>query len=206
MATVLIPVYSQYGHTTTLARAVAEGAEGTGGTEVRLRRIPEFTQLREMLAGNEGYEKAQADLDAFGEVTHDDLRWADGIVWGSPTRYGAMSAQMKAFIDTTAPLWLKGELEDKATGMFTSTGSIHGGQETTILTSLVPFIHLGMIFVGLKYSENPQLLTTEGEGGGPYGPATIAGGDGSRQPIENELASARSLGARVATVAAKLKG
>jgi len=115
-------------------------------------------------------QQAQADIPA---VTHDDLRWADAIAWGTPTRYGNMSAQMKQFVDTTGGLWLKGELEDKATGIFTSTATIHGGQEkTTILT---------------------------------YGPGTLAGTDGSRQPVEAELTTARNLGSRLARVADRLK-
>ena len=138
-------------------------------------------------------------------VTHDDLRWADGIAWGTPTRYGNMSAQMKQFVDTTGGLWLKGELEDKATGIFTSTATIHGGQETTILTALVPLIHLGMVFVGTPYGQNPQILVTDGIGGSPYGPGTLAGTDGSRQPVEVELTTARNLGSRLARVAGCLK-
>ena len=136
---------------------------------------------------------------------HDDLRWADGIAWGTPTRYGNMSAQMKQFVDTTGGLWLKGELEDKATGIFTSTATIHGGQETTILTALVPLIHLGMVFVGTPYGQNPQILVTDGIGGSPYGPGTLAGTDGSRQPVEAELTTARNLGSRLARVAGRLK-
>jgi hypothetical protein len=111
-----------------------------------------------------------------------------------------MSAQMKQFIDTTGGLWLKGELEDKATGIFTSTATIHGGQETTILTALVPLIHLGMVFVGTPYGQNPQILVTDGIGGSPYGPGTLAGTDGSRQPVEAELTTARNLGSRLARV------
>jgi NAD(P)H dehydrogenase (quinone) len=133
------------------------------------------------------------------------LRWADGIAWGTPTRYGNMTAQMKQFIDTTGGLWLKGELEDKATGIFTSTATIHGGQETTILTALVPLIHLGMVFVGTPYGQNPQILVTDGIGGSPYGPGTLAGTDGSRQPVEAELTTARNLGSRLARVASCLK-
>ena len=138
-------------------------------------------------------------------VAHDDLRWAHGIAWGTPTRFGNMSAQMKQFIDTTGGLWLKGELEDKATGIFTSTATIHGGQETTILTALVPLIHLGMVFVGTPYGQNPQLLVTDGIGGSPYGPGTLAGTEGSRQPVEAELTTARNLGSRLARVAGRLK-
>src|ERR1700732_3020578 len=145
---VLVTFYSTYGHIHRMALAVAEGAESVPHITVRLRRIAELEEARKALSAQDAYvraQHAQADIPA---VTHDDLRWADGIAWGTPTRYGNMSAQMKQFIDTTGGLWLKGELEDKATGIFTSTGTIHGGQETTILTALVPLIHLGMVFVG----------------------------------------------------------
>ena len=206
MATnILIPFYSMYGHTHTLADAVAAGAAEHTDAEVRLRRVPEFAEIRKKLADNDAYQKAQQAMDALGEVSHDDLRWAHGIVFGTPTRYGNMTAQLKQFIDSTASLWVNGQLENKVAGMFTSTGSIHGGQETTILASLPPFIHLGMIFVGVRYSQNPQLLTTDGVGGSPYGPSTIAGADGSRLPVEDELTTARSLGRRVADVASRVK-
>ena len=138
---VLIAFYSTYGHIHRMALAVAEGAEGVPDTDVQLRRIAELEEARKALAGQDAYlraQQAQADIPV---VTHDDLRWADGIAWGTPTRFGNMSAQMKQFIDTTGGLWLKGELEDKATGIFTSTGTIHGGQETTILTALAPSRH-----------------------------------------------------------------
>lgn len=202
---ILIPFYSTYGHTHQMAHAVAEGAKGVADTDVRVRRIPELEAARQAMSGQDAYVQAQDKMAEHAEVTHDDLRWADGIVWGTPTRYGNMTAQMKAFIDTTGGLWQNGELEDKATGIFTSTSSIHGGQESTILTSLVPLLHLGMIFVGTPYGQNPQILTTDGIGGSPYGPATLAGGDGSRQPVEDELVTARNLGSRVAKVAARLK-
>ncbi len=202
---ILIPFYSTYGHTHQMAHAVAEGAEGVADTEVRVRRIPELEAARQAMSGQDAYVQAQDKMAEHAEVTHDDLRWADGVIWGTPTRYGNMTAQMKAFIDTTGSLWQKGELEDKATGIFTSTATIHGGQETTIITSLVPLLHLGMIFVGTPYGQNPQILTTDGIGGSPYGPATLAGGDGSRQPVEAELVTARNLGSRVAEVASRLK-
>ncbi len=202
---ILIPFYSTYGHTHQMAHTVAEGAEGVADTEVRVRRIPELEAARQAMSGQDAYVQAQDKMAEHAEVTHDDLRWADGVIWGTPTRYGNMTAQMKAFIDTTGSLWQNGELEDKATGIFTSTASIHGGQETTIITSLIPLLHLGMIFVGTPYGQNPQILTTDGIGGSPYGPATIAGGDGSRQPVEAELVTARNLGSRVAEVASRLK-
>ncbi len=207
MAThILIPYYSTYGHTHTMATAVHEGAANVPDTEVRLRRIPELAEARKALEGQDAYQQAQEQMADVARATHDDLRWADGIAWGFPTRYGNMPAQAKQFIDTTGALWQKGELEGKATGIFTSTATIHGGQETTILTALVPLLHLGMIFVGTPYGENPHILTTEGEGGTPYGPTTLAGGDGSRQPIENELKTARNFGRRLARVAGRLKG
>lgn len=205
MATVLVTYYSSYGHVHRMARAVAEGAE-RAGAEVRLRRIPELEAAREAMSGQDAYRQAQEAQSDVPEVTHDDLRWADGICWGMPTRYGNMPAQVKQFIDTTGPLWQQGELEDKATGIFTSTATIHGGQESTILTGLVPLLHLGMVFVGTPYGQNPQIMVTDGVGGSPYGPGTLAGGDGSRQPVDSELQTARNLGSRVARVAEALRG
>lgn len=204
-ARILIPFYSAYGHTHKMARAVAEGAGSVEGTEVRLRRIPELEEAAKGMSGSQSYQKERQQQADLGEVTHDDLRWADGILWGTPTRYGNMTAQMKHFIDTTGQLWQAGELEDKVTGIFTSTATIHGGQESTILTALVPLLHLGMIFIGTPYGQNPQILTTDGIGGSPYGPATMAGGDGSRQPVEAEFTTARNLGIRAARVARRLR-
>lgn len=207
MATnVLVTYYSTYGHTWKMAQSVVEGAESASGTEVRLRRIPELEEARKALSSQDLYVQIQKQMADIPEVTHDDLRWADGICWGMPTRYGNMPAQVKQFIDTTGGLWQKGELEDKATGIFTSTATIHGGQESTILTGLVPLLHLGMIFVGTPYGQNPQIMVTDSVGGSPYGPGTLAGNDGSRQPADSELTTARNLGSRVARVAARLKG
>lgn len=205
-AKVLVVYYSAYGHTHTMARAVAEGAEGVGGTEVRLRRVPELEEARKALSTQEFYVKAQEAQSEVAEATHDDLRWADAIAWGMPTRYGNMPAQMKQFLDTTGALWGAGELEDKAAGIFTSTATIHGGQESTILTGLVPLLHLGMVFVGTPYGQNPQILVTDGIGGSPYGPGTLAGPDGARQPVEPELVTARNLGSRLARVGGALRG
>ncbi|CAN5665317.1 NAD(P)H:quinone oxidoreductase [soil metagenome] len=202
---VLVVYYSTYGHTWKMAQSVEEGAKSVDGTEVRLRRIPELEEARKALSAQDFYVQVQEQMKDIPEVTHDDLRWADGIAWGIPTRYGNMPAQVKQFIDTTGALWQNGELEDKATGIFTSTATIHGGQESTILTSLVPLLHLGMIIVGTPYGQNPQIMTTEGIGGSPYGPGTLAGGDGSRQPVEDELTTARNLGSRLARVGARLK-
>jgi NAD(P)H dehydrogenase (quinone) len=202
---VLVVYYSLYGHILQMARAVSEGAKSVGEVEVRLRRVAEFEEVRSKIASQEWHQKVEAMQKDVPIATHDDLRWADGICWGTPTRYGNMAAQMKQFIDTTGSLWQKGELEDKAAGIFTSTATIHGGQETTIITSLIPLMHLGMVIVGTPYGQNPQILVTEGIGGSPYGPGTLAGPDGSRQPVESELTTARNLGSRVARVAARLK-
>jgi NAD(P)H dehydrogenase (quinone) len=201
----LVAYYSTYGHVYRMAQAVAEGAESVLDVDVRLRRIPELEEARRGLSSEDAYVQSQKQQAEIPEATHDDLRWADGIAWGTPTRYGNVAAQMKQFIDTTGSLWMKGELEDKAAGMFTSTATVHGGHETTILTGFVPLLHLGMILVGTPYGQNPQLLAAEGIGGSPYGPGTLTGPDGSRQPSEVELATARNLGKRLAHVAGHLK-
>jgi NAD(P)H dehydrogenase (quinone) len=205
-ANILIPYYSSYGTTHKLAEAVAEGAKEIPGATVRRRRIPESPSAEEAMSGQDAYDAAQAEMEDIPRVDHDDLRWADGIIWGTPTRFGNMAAQVKQFIDTLGGMWFEGELEGKATGMFVSTGSIHGGQETTILSSLAPLIHLGMVFVGVRYSTNPQIMTTEGIGGSPYGPATMPREESDVEaPTPDERETARSLGERVARVASRLQ-
>ena len=203
-ANVLVVFYSAYGHVHTMANAVVEGAK-SAGAEVRLRRVAELEDARKAMSAQPPYVAAQEKQKDIPVATHDDLRWADGICWGVPTRYGVMPSQMKQFIDTTGGLWAKGELEDKAAGVFTSTATIHGGQETTVITTMIPLLHLGFVLVGTPYGQNPQILVTDGIGGSPYGPGTMAGGDGSRQPVEPELLTARNLGTRVARVAERLK-
>ena len=202
---VLVVYYSSYGHIYKMAQAVVEGAKRESDADVRLRRVEELEQARIGMSKQPAYVAAQEAQKDVPIVTHDDLRWADGICWGTPTRYGNMCAQMKQFIDSTGQLWMKGELEDKAAGIFVGTATIHGGQETTVITSLIPLMHLGMVIVGTPYGQNPQILVTDGIGGSPYGPGTLAGPDGSRQPVESELTTARNLGTRVAKVAARLK-
>jgi NAD(P)H dehydrogenase (quinone) len=133
------------------------------------------------------------------------LRWADGVCWGTPTRYGNMSAQLKQSLDGLGALWQKGELEDKPAGVFTSTATTQGGHETTILSTMAPLLHFGMALIGTPYGQNPQIMTTDLIGSSPYGPGTIAGGDGSMQPVEADLQTARNLGARVARFACALK-
>jgi len=193
MATrVLVVFYSLHGHVEALAHAVSEGAESVRNTEVRLRRVPDFGDAK--------------SIDrAIDEVTHDDVRWADAIAWGTPTRYGVMATPLKRFFDGMVDIWLRGDLEDKPTGVFTSSASIHGGQESTILTTLIPLLHFGMIFVGTPYAQNPQILTTDAIGGSPYGPSTIAAPDDSRAVAAVELLTARNLGVRLARVASALK-
>lgn len=205
MATnVLVVYYSAYGHLFQMAQAVEDGARSVPETDVRLRRVAELESAGKHMSSQEPYRKAQDAQKEVPIANNDDLRWADGVCFGTPTRYGNMAAQMKQFIDGTGGLWQKGEMEDKAAGVFIGTGTIHGGQETTIITTMIPLLHLGMVLVGTPYGQNPQILVTDGIGGSPYGPGTLAGSDGSRQPVESELTTARNLGSRVAKVAARL--
>ncbi|MCR8644089.1 NAD(P)H:quinone oxidoreductase [Paenibacillus sp. N1-5-1-14] len=205
MTNILIPYYSAYGHIYEMAKAVAEGASRVEGVEVRLVRIPEFDFLKEKMMSQPFYVQAHEAQSHIPEATHADLSWADGIIWGIPSRYGSMPAQVKQFLDSASWLWMKGDLEGKATAVFTSSGSIHGGQEATILTSFVPLMHFGMIFVGLPYAENPEQLTADGIGGSPYSASTVAGPDGTKTPDPRELTMAARLGTRVAKVSQPLQ-
>jgi NAD(P)H dehydrogenase (quinone) len=202
---ILIVYYSLYGHTRKLAGAVEEGARGVPGAEVLLRRVEEFEVVVQKTANDPHLSKLREEQKGIPVCTLDDLRAADAIIFGSPTRYGNMAAQMKQLFDTTASLWLKGELEGKPAGVFTSTASTHGGQETTLITMMIPLLHLGMIVVGVPYSTE-GMIHTEGRGGTPYGPSTIAGPRGELQPHEGDLVIARALGKRVAEIAMKLRG
>ena len=170
-----------------------------------LRRVAEFDEVIQKTADNEYLVKIREQQADIPVCTLDDLRQADGVIFGTPTRYGNMTAQMKQLIDSTASLWLKGEMEGKPAGVFTSTGSTHGGQETTLLTMMVPLIHLGMLIVGVPYSTE-GMLHTEARGGTPYGATTIAGARGELQPTKEDLAIAGVLGARVANITKKLRG
>ncbi|MBB5172807.1 NAD(P)H:quinone oxidoreductase [Texcoconibacillus texcoconensis] len=203
MTNILIPYYSSYGHVYTMAQAVQKGAQ-EAGADAKMVKIPEFEATKQAMSSQEAYVEAQKMQAEVPEATHDDLKWADGIIWGIPTRYGAMPAQMKQFLDAAGGLWANGELEGKATAVFTSTGSVHGGQETTAITSIVPLLHFGLIFVGLPYGENPELMSSDAIGGSPYSASTIAGTDGSLQPDERDLTMAQRLGARVTRVAGAL--
>jgi len=198
MAKVLVLYYSMYGHIETMATAVAEGARSVAGTEVTIKRVPEL--MPEDVA-----RKAGAKLDQAAPIaTVDELPHYDAIIFGTPTRFGNMCAQMRNFLDRTGRLWMNGSLIGKVGSVFTSTGTQHGGQETTITSFHTTLLHHGMIVVGVPYSS--QELTNMGEitGGSPYGAGTLAGADGSRKPTANELTIARFQGAHVAKIATKL--
>lgn len=202
---VLVVYYSAYGHTHRMALSVAEGVRSVDGVEVVLRRAEEFPDVHEQNKGNEHYAKALAAQKDVSVCTLDDLRDADGVIFGTPTRYGNMIAQMKKLIDSTASLWQKGAMEGKPAGVFTSTATTHGGQETTLLSMMIPLFHLGMIVVGVPYSTE-GMLHTEGRGGTPYGPSALAGPRNDLVPAKEDLAIAKTLGRRVAEVARKLRG
>jgi len=202
---ILIVYYSMYGHVLQLAQAAAEGVNSVVGVEAVLRRVEEFVTVNRVIDGNEFATQIRDKQRNIPYCSLDDLREADGILFGSPTRYGNMAAQMKQLIDSTASLWLKGELEGKPAGVFTSTASTHGGQETTLLTMMAPLLHLGMIVVGVPYSV-PGMLHTEGRGGTPYGASTVAGARGELIPTAEDLEIARAQGRRIAEIAKKLQG
>ncbi len=197
MTRVLVLYYSSYGHIETMANAVAEGARETGA-EVVIKRVPEL--VPEEIARKSGFKLDQPAPIA----TVDELADYDAIIIGVPTRFGNMAAQMKNFLDQTGGLWMKGSLVGKVAGVFTSTATQHGGQESTILSTHIVLLHLGFILVGLPYSWAGQTGVKEVTGGSPYGASTIANSDGSRQPSANELDGARFQGRHIAQIAAKL--
>lgn len=198
MAKILVLYYSMYGHIETMAKAVAEGADSVGGTDATIKRVPE-------LMSEEVARKVGAKLDQAAPIaTVDELPNYDVIIFGTPTRFGNMCAQMRNFLDQTGRLWLSGGLIGKVGSVFTSTGTQHGGQETTITSFHTTLLHHGMIIVGVPYSCQEIMNMDEITGGSPYGASTLAGGDGSRQPSANELTIARFQGAHVAEITKKL--
>lgn len=197
MAKVLVLYYSMYGHIETMAGAVAEGAGSVGGVEVTVKRVPE-TISEESLKRHGGKLEQAAPV-----ATPAELVEYDAIIFGTPTRFGNMAAQMRNFLDQTGGLWAKGALVGKVASVFTSTGT-GGGNESTILTFIPTLLHHGMIYVGLPYACPELTVITEVRGGSPYGAGTIAGPDGSRQPSANELAQARFQGKHVAEIVARL--
>jgi NAD(P)H dehydrogenase (quinone) len=199
MAKVLVLYYSAYGHIETMANAVAEGAR-EAGAQVDVKRVPETVSEEDAKARH--YKLNQAAPIA----TIDELANYDAVIVGTGTRFGRVSSQMAAFLDQAGGLWMKGALHGKVGGVFSSTGTQHGGQEMTLFSVIANLLHLGMVIVGLDYGFKGQMTLDEVTGGSPYGATTIAGADGSRQPSNNELQGARYQGRRIAEVANKLHG
>jgi len=198
MTDILVLYYSMYGHVETLARAVEEGAGSVPDTRVTVKRVPE-------LMPEEVAREAGAKLEQAAPVARpQELSDYDGVIFGTPTRFGNMCAQMRNFLDQTGSLWLSGALIGKAGSAFTSTASQHGGQETTLTSFHTTLLHLGFVVVGLPYSAQGLVSMTEISGGTPYGASTIVASDGSRLPSENELELAGFQGAHVARIARKL--
>jgi NAD(P)H dehydrogenase (quinone) len=197
MTRVLVLYHSTYGHVEAMAQAVAEGAR-EAGAEVDVRRVPET--VPEEVARGAGYKLDQeAPLAQVAELDQ-----YDAIIVGVGTRYGRMASQMAAFWDATGGLWARGALVGKVGSVFTSTATQHGGQETTIISTITQLLHHGMVIVGLPYAWAGQMTLDEITGGSPYGASTITGGQGQRMPSANELDGARFQGRHVAQVAAKL--
>ena len=199
MAKVLILYYSAYGHVERMAQAVAEGARSVSGAEVTVKRVPELVPEETARAAGMKLEQ-KAPIAAVEE-----LSGYDAIIFGTPTRFGNMTAQMRSFLDQTGGLWVKGALVGKVASVFASTATQHGGQETTITSFHNTLLHHGMIIVGLPYSFAGLTQMDEISGGTPYGATTLAKADGSRQPSENELEGARFQGRHVAEIAARLE-
>ena len=199
---VYVVFYSMYGHIYKMAEAVAAGAREVPGAEVTLWQVPEL--VPDAALERIGAKAARAAFAHVPVIAPAQLAEADAILFGTPTRFGNMAAQMRNFLDQTGGLWARGALVGKVGGVFASTATQHGGQESTILSFHTTLLHHGMVLVGLPYSEARQTTLAEISGGSPYGATTIAGGDGSRQPSENELAMARFQGRHTAQIAARL--
>ncbi len=198
MAKVLVLYYSMYGHVEIMANAVAEGVRRVDGVDATIKRVPEI--MSEEAARNAGAKLDQAAPPA----TVDELPEYDAIIFGAPTRFGNMCAQMRNFLDQTGKHWMSGALAGKVGSVFTSTATQHGGQETTITSFHTTLFHQGFIVVGVPYTCKELLNMNEVSGGTPYGASTLANTDGSRQPSENELSIARFQGEHVAEIAKKL--
>jgi NAD(P)H dehydrogenase (quinone) len=200
---ILVVFYSMTGNVAQLARQVAQGAESQGA-EIRLRQVEELLPEK-VIKSRPDIQKTKESLKDVALATLDDLAWADGVAFGSPTRYGNMTAQLKEYIDQTGKLWISGALVGKVASVFTSTATQHGGQESTLLSMMIPLFHLGFIVQGLPYAEQKQMGMDEIHGGSPYGVSSISGPDGSRTPTQVDLDLANALGRRLAATAAKLK-
>jgi len=199
MAKVLVLYYSAYGHIETMANAVAEGVR-SAGAQVDIKRVPE-------LVPEDTARKSYYKLDQAAPIAKvEDLATYDAIIVGVGTRFGRMASQMATFLDQAGGLWLKGALHGKVGGAFTSTATQHGGNEATLFSIITNLMHFGMVIVGLDYGHAGQMTLDEVTGGSPYGATTIAGGDGSRKPTENELNGARYQGRKIAELTVKLSG
>jgi len=199
MTKVLVLYYSSYGHIETMAKAAVEGAR-EAGAEVTLKRVPELAP--EDVAKKSGFKLDQAAPIA----TIDELPNYDAVIFGTPTRFGNMAAQMKNFLDQAGGLWMGDKLVGKVGAVFTSSATQHGGQESTILSFHTVLLHLGFVIVGLPYAFKDQMGLEEIKGGSPYGASTIAGGDGARQPSAKDLAGVRYQAKHAATIAKKIAG
>lgn len=193
---ILVLYYSRHGATAEMARQVCRGVESVAGARARLRTVPAVSTVSEAV---------EDSIPASGPTyaSHDDLKECAGLILGSPTRFGNMAAPLKYFFDGTSGLWLSGVLAGKPAGVFTSSSSLHGGQETTLVSMMLPLLHHGMLLVGLPYTEDALMETTSG--GTPYGPSHHAGVDSDRPVTEQEKRLCQVLGERVADAALKLK-
>lgn len=199
---IAIVFYSMYGHVYQMAQAIAEGAKNVEGAEVKLLQVPETLPVE--VLEKMGAVEARKSFAHIPTATVEDLEWADAIIFGTPTRFGNMCGQMRQFLDATGQLWASGSLVGKVGSVFTSTATQHGGQESTLLSFHITLLHHGMVVAGLPYAFQGQTRVDEITGCSPYGASTIAAGDGSRQPSQNELDGARFQGEYVAGIARKL--
>jgi len=200
MTRILVLYHSLYGHIERMAQAEAEGARGVSNAVVVVKRVPETMS-------DDAVRQVGGNLQQSAPVADpSELPDYDAIIFGTPTRFGNMTGQMRTFLDQTGAAWAKGALIGKVGSVFTSTATQHGGQESTILTFYPTLLHHGMVIVGLPYSEQRQTGLDEIKGGSPYGASTIAGAQGERQPSEQELAMARFQGHHVASIADRLRG
>jgi NAD(P)H dehydrogenase (quinone) len=196
MTTILVLYYSRHGSVKKMAQYIARGIESVPNAEACIRTVPSVSPT------NEASEPSMPETGA-PFVTLDDLKNCDGLALGSPTRFGNMAAPMKYFLDTTASLWLSGALVNKPAGVFSSTASLHGGQESTLLSMMLPLMHLGFVILGIPYTE-PDLNTTS-SGGTPYGATHVTGADGKKPFTEEEQRLCFAMGKRIAEIALKLK-
>lgn len=201
---ILIVFYSMYGHVYQMAKAIAEGVSQVPGAKAELRRVPET--LPPDVLEKMGATESQKALGGIPQCSVEELKEADAVIFGTPTRFGNMCGQMRQFLDATGQLWAEGALVGKVGSVFTSTATQHGGQESTLLSFHTNLLHHGMVVVGLPYTFAGQMKIDEVTGGSPYGATTIAGTQGERMPSANELEAARFQGRHVAEIAAKLTG